>query len=577
MQLVTNNGTLREQFLDLYPLYRHRFSRLTLALVDFINARPWGVFALVTLICGSMRFVGIASRHLDHDELYTFYIAQAPTLGKLLTLTRTVDLHPPLSYLLVRFSFACFGISTWSCRIPSVIAFVLATGFIFWLMKNVLSSIYGLIALLFLWSGPYSYYALNARPYSLLLCFTSLMLFCWFQASNRINGRRWAVLGVSVGGFGLLLSHVLGVLPFAAVVGAECLRSWLIRKVDWRLCLALSVPLVSVLTYQPLFSHHSKLLFTPLYRPTSIRVLGCYWEPLRYVGTPLLVIAVLAIINLFASRKLPGRDGDLPTTNWPLALLLLGLFLVPLGVAIVFLRTGTAFFDRYGVVMLIPAAVVPAMVLAYSTRQQRSYAAIVAVLLTALFLINSLGKAWLLEPLSSIFPAQVVARAFYLTAFPPVFQMPLIPPMPPSLLKTSGGAPTISRLDTLRPELPLVAGTALTFMELDRTESNPLTSRLFLLTNREAAATIVQDTIFEDYEELKAVFPIRGTVEPYCSFSTKHPHFVVLGSYRHAQGWLLRKLEMDGAQLTIIGTYPITYDEHDLYEVKLPANPCPTP
>jgi hypothetical protein len=401
-----------------------------------------------------------------------------------------------------------------------------------------------------------------------------MMLLCWFLAGNSINHSRWTLLGVSAGGFGLLLSHVLGILPFAAVVGAECLRSWLIRKIDWRLWAALSAPLVSVLTYQPLFSHHSKLLFTPLYRPTPIRVLGCYWEPLRYVGTPLLAIAAIAIMSLIASRKGLGCDEERLKPNWPMALLFLGLFLVPLAVAILFLRTGTAFFDRYGVVMLIPAAVVPSLLLAYSTHCKKSYAGIVAVLLASLFYINSSGKAWLLEPLATILPPPLVARVLYLTAFPPLFEMPSVPPIPPSLVKTYRGAPTISRLDRLRPELPLVAGTALTFMELDRTESNPLTTRLFLLTNREAAATIVQDTLFENYEQLKAVFPIRGNVEAYCSFITNHRHFVVLGSYNHAQGWLLRKLEMDGAQLSIIGTYPVTYDEHDLYEVNLPTNPC---
>jgi hypothetical protein len=575
MQLVTNNGTILEQFLDLYPLYRSRFSRLWLAIAGLIDAHGWAAFTLVTWACCAQRFVGLALiRHLNHDELYTFYIAQASSISKLLTLTRTVDLHPPLSYLLVRLSFAIFGVSTWACRLPSAIAFVLATAFMFWLLKSLLSPIYGLIAILFLWSGAYSNNAPCARPYSLVLCFTSLMLLSWFRATNCADRRHWALLGISVGGFGLLLSHVLGVLPFAAIVAAELLRVYMVRKTDWRLWSALAAPVVSVMTYPPLLSHHAELLFTPVYRPRLIRVLSCYWEPLRYVGTPLLVIAVIAIACSLARRKAVIGNWESPKLNWPLCLLLFGLFLVPLAVALVFSRTGTAFFDRYGVVMLIPTAVVPSMVLAYSTRCQRSYAAMVATLLMALFCVNSSGKAWLLEPLSAIAPSRVVVKLFYLTALPSIFEMPTLPPIPPSLLATYRSGPAISRLDTLQPDLPLVAGTALTFMELDRSESNPLTSRLFLLTNREAASTIVHDTVFENYEQLKAIFPIRGSVESYCSFITNHPHFVVLGRYNHPQGWLLRKLEMDGAQLNIIGKYSVTYDENDLYEVNMTANPC---
>src|SRR5271169_6840335 len=68
------------------------------ALSRFIEAHGWMAFAAVSIVCGWMRMKTLGSRPLDHDELYTFYIAQAPTLKQLLALTRTVDLHPPLSY-----------------------------------------------------------------------------------------------------------------------------------------------------------------------------------------------------------------------------------------------------------------------------------------------------------------------------------------------------------------------------------------------------------------------------------------------------------------------------------------------
>jgi 4-amino-4-deoxy-L-arabinose transferase-like glycosyltransferase len=575
MQLVITKGSIREQFQELYPAYRRRFSRLILAIADFINSHGWVTFALVSLLCGAMRFGGMATRHLDHDELYTYYIAQAPSLAKLLTLTRTVDLHPPMSYLLVRLSFALFGLSAWSCRVPSAIAFVLATLFIFRFLKGLFPPIYGLIAVLFLWSGPYSYNALIARPYSLLLGFTCLSLVCWNQTTEKGTRGRWALLGLAVGGFGMLLSHVLGVLPFAALVAAELLRLWYLRKPDWRLLLALLAPLVSLITYIPLFHHHSKLLFTPAYRPTLVKVLSCYWDPLRFVGAPLLLIVILALVKPLA-RKKPEGEWSPPPLNRPLILFLFGLFLVPVAVAVLFSRSGTAFFDRYGVVMLIPAAIVPPMFLAYRTRCHRSYAAIVAVLFTILIYFNTFGKVWLLEQLSSITPPAVSARVLYLVALPPLDDRPKLSPMPAYLSQASVTAPAISQLNAVQPSLDLVAGTALTFMELDHVEDVELVNRLFLLTNRDAAATITHDTVFENYEQLKEVFPIRGTVQSYCSFILGHPRFLVLGSYNHPQGWLLRKLEIDGAQLKILGTYTKTYDEHEVYEVTVPASACRT-
>jgi Dolichyl-phosphate-mannose-protein mannosyltransferase len=117
------------------------------------------------------RFGQLSARHLDHDELFTFYIAQAPSLGQLLNLTQTVDLHPPLSYLFVRFSFALFGVSTWSCRLPTALAFVLTTALLFWLLKRMFSPVYGLIVGLVLWSGPYTYLAPDRPPLFLAALF----------------------------------------------------------------------------------------------------------------------------------------------------------------------------------------------------------------------------------------------------------------------------------------------------------------------------------------------------------------------------------------------------------------------
>jgi len=157
---------------------------------------------------------------------------------------------------------------------------------------------------------------------------------------------------------------------------------------------------------------------------------------------------------------------------------------------------------------------------------------------------------------------------------PPVWEMPQLPPFPAYLKQAALAAPPVSYLNAVQPGLPLVAGTALTFMELDRSEDAELAKRLFLLTNREAALTIAHDTVFENYEQLKAVFPIRGSIESYCLFITEHQHFVVLGAYNQPQGWLLRKLEIDGAQLELVGTYANTLEEHDLYEVSMPTNLC---
>ena len=555
------------------------------ALAQFVDQHAWLVFAFVSFACGWIRLRAFASHPLDHDELYTFYIAQAPTLRQLFTLTRTIDLHPPLSYLLTRLSFSLFGISASSCRLPSVLAFVVTTASVFWLVKHILSPLYGIIAALLLWSVPFAYQADQARPYSLLLCFTTIMLVGWYRAIETADcgalpyDRRWALLTLMMGGFGLLLSHVLGILPYAAFLGAESTRYLIRRKVDGRLWAALIAPAISALTYLPLIHNRSVVLFTGDYRATPMRMLGFYSSSIRYLPIPLTLIAFLAAFGPALMRPDKATvDHDQPAKSvvWPLGFLLACFTLIPLGVGIIFARSGTAFFDRYGVIILIPIALVPTLVLAYRTRRNQIAATLLALILGAVLFLNSAGKPWLIEQIATFWPPPMARYVIAAFALPPLIEERAKPAVPDRLQKAFEAARPVTDLDAVEPDLPLVANTGLTFLEIDRQGDAKLTHRLYLLGDKQSATAIAHDTVFENYGHLNRSFPIRGTVEPYCTFIRKHPHFLVLGAYSHPQGWLLKKLDRDGADLRIIGTYSGITEEAQLYEVAVSNTSCTT-
>jgi len=115
----------------------------------------------------------------------------------------------------------------------------------------------------------------------------------------------------------------------------------------------------------------------------------------------------------------------------------------------------------------------------------------------------------------------------------------------------------------------------LTFLEIDQEADAELTARLYLLNDRQAATAIAHDTVFENYDRVKRVFPIRGQVAPYCAFIGEHPRFLALGAYNHPQGWLLKKLDRDGANLHLIGVYRGITEEAQLYEVTVLKATCP--
>ena len=553
--------------------------RLLLGVARFAESYGWLLFAAISLGCGWGYLNNLASRHLDHDELFTFYIAQAPNLRQLFKLTHTIDLHPPLSYLLVRASFAIFGVSSWSCRLPFLLAYFVAAALLFFLLSRLLSPIYALIATLFLWSTPLARLSNEARPYSMLLCFATLMFVSWYQAAegDGLTGRRWSLVTVVAGGFGLLLSHVLGLLAYAAFFGAELLRLWIRRKPDWRLWVALSVPLISVLAYLPLIRNRSTMLFAEEFRVTPLRLASFYWESIRYLLTPLAVIALVALLWPLSRKQTLASLPANPRTIWaPLGFLLASLSFVPLATGILFARNGTAFFDRYGIVWLIPLATVPAIILSYRTQHDRLAGTAVALLSVTLFFFNASGKPWLVEQLSSLVPARAAARVLYVLALPPIIPTHN-PPVPSYLRAELATALQVSNLDSVAPELPLVANTGLTFLELDRQERAPVAQRLYLLTDEEAAAAIAHDNVFAHYELVKEAFPIRGKVEPYCKFISAHPRFVVVGAYDNPQGWLLRKLEQDGAKLRVIGTCRGNTEDCQIYEISVRRGQCQSP
>ncbi len=116
----------------------------------------------------------------------------------------------------------------------------------------------------------------------------------------------------------------------------------------------------------------------------------------------------------------------------------------------------------------------------------------------------------------------------------------------------------------------MVANTGLTFVEVDRQESVQVAQRLYFLADEKAASAIAHDTVFAHYELVKQAFPvIRGTVEPYHAFIAAHPRFVVIGAYNNPQGWLLRKLDRDGAKLQVIGTCAGYSEDCQIYEVNV--------
>jgi hypothetical protein len=128
--------------------------------------------------------------------------------------------------------------------------------------------------------------------------------------------------------------------------------------------------------------------------------------------------------------------------------------------------------------------------------------------------------------------------------------------------------PATKDFDQIHPELPLVANSALTYLEMDHYEKPALLARLYYLVDPESSIQYTQSNLTEGLLVMKQHFPIRANVSTFAEFTATHRHFLVWG-VMDQQGWLLRKLSTEGARITKIGKFETPYADSQLSEVRL--------
>src|SRR3954453_7530768 len=91
---------------------RNRLADTFSTLADLLEIHPALCFLLLVMVFVPSVLGRSLEKPLWHDELFTFYISQAPDFSSLLRENTLIDLNPPASYLLTRASFFLFGVNT---------------------------------------------------------------------------------------------------------------------------------------------------------------------------------------------------------------------------------------------------------------------------------------------------------------------------------------------------------------------------------------------------------------------------------------------------------------------------------
>ena len=380
--------------------------------------------------------------------------------------------------------------------------------------------------MLALWGSPFFYYATEARPYALVAGFLGATLLCWQHATESNRRMVWVVaLALSVAG--MMLSHFLALLYIVPFCVAEAVRFYQRRRADLAVWAVLLIPCIIPFIYSQLMTRFEASVFPSPFQASWRKIAESYYGSLKIEATPLLL--VLGLVWLITPRHPEGKK-PIPKIEGADLAVVAGMIGMPILVNLVLMRTHGAYFDRYALPVAFGYGLALAFFLANRT-QQSVRAAIVASSVLLLFVL-----------------------AFNLG-----------PGLKQSVWARRNEVKNARTIEQVRPDLPLVAASGLTFLEMDHYSDPQTVSRLYYLTDRKLAVHYASATIFEGMPNLKEYFPIRGHVTGYWEFIAAHREFLVLGTPDYPEDWLLSALVDQGAQVRYLGNFPAQYKDTQLF------------
>jgi Dolichyl-phosphate-mannose-protein mannosyltransferase len=499
--------------------------------IENLPLRPLHLYVSITACVLFYLFLTAAqtSRHLWHDELYTYYIAKAPSLSEMWREIR-LDLNPPLIYIAERFSLRLFGDNLYAARIPSILSFLIGSLCLYKFVADRLRPVYGILAMIVFWATPFEYFATEARPYGLIIGFFGLTVLAWQRAVQ--SGRKWFhIFWLALAVSGMMCSHVLAVIYIVPFIAAEFFRVYRSRRIDWAVPAALILPSALLAINRPIVARYQKGAFPAVTEANPGKLIAFFYHMLEPESLFLLLALCLGLAVGFRCKQLEkDRARSFSPLQWAF---IWGLCLIPILVTVAMMRSHGVFFPRYAGPTVLLYGILFAFLLATYTNFSRS-AALAASGVLVFYIAGS-----------NVAPVLTAVHELKQT-----------------------GAPEPSSIVHVRPDLPLVAASGINFVELDRYADSPTVARLYYLTGGDLAIKYSHATIFEGMAYLANKFPIRARVEPYQSFVQEHPRFLVLGRIDYSEDWLLRCLRDNRASLQYMGDF---YGSQ-LYLITMPGH-----
>jgi hypothetical protein len=480
-----------------------------------------------------------ASRPFWFDEVFTVLLARLPAFGDVLrALADATDTSGPMFYVFERTAARAHPDLELAYRLPSILASNLACALVYVIARRDLGPIPACVAVLvLLMSQLYHGYAVEARPYALMVLCITLAIAAWQRAAKWPGA---LVLGAT--SLVAVLTHYYSVFALAAFVAAEITHTGRRHRVRPRVWLALGVGAFALMVSWPFLSSLRSYYGSHYWsNPTLAKTLASYDNLLSFgpPGAGFGVAVALGLgLSLLAVRSWAREDDDgKPRPTPEMLVLILALLAVPVTVAVTARVMQGGFTDRYAICVLPGFALGAAYVI---------------------WALERRAQVWLLVACLSAFASHEPTFWASSDGDHGLASRARTRAMQELLTKAAG------------MDLPVVVGNGLEFLPLAFYGTGGSDIPLVAIADVEGARRYTgTDSIDLDLMALRRHVDVQ--VEDFPSFSRQHRTFLLMAA-SGPDNWWPGRLVHDGYVLTVIaGTTSCT-----LYRVEAPRAPAET-
>jgi uncharacterized membrane protein len=363
-----------------------------------------GLAVWILVMSGSALFLS-HYRPYWFDEILGMMIASQPNLHSFFS-SLPVDASPPLMDLLIRGMIHIFGPTNVAGRIPSIFAFAAACLFVYLFIRRRCGTSFAYLGMALFASEAAWRYSYEARPYALLLAFTTLALLCWQKAAECHSQRGWALFGLTVAIAGAMLTQHLGLVQLGfPILCGEIWRLHRTRRFDWPVYATFLIGLPILVWTIPMMRHSQQALPFMLAAREHRFSLGfiLHWigmvatSSTQIIGLSVLLLAVPLYVS--ARRKLRGVP-VLPKLGFPapsipeheIAACIGAALLIPL-TAILLMPFNSRYDCRYAIGTIAGLAILGAFSMARLMPQRKDVPGLM-ILLCAVIFANNVRHAY---------------------------------------------------------------------------------------------------------------------------------------------------------------------------------------